>query len=89
MHKKFKQKNPISAYDEIKKKNEDNKNLTIKIDEDWERQICSCSQKRLLYINTKKAQIKKYDYDLYVYDVVFRNAKKCNCKYESGDLREI
>ena len=43
MHKKFKQKNPISAYDEIKKKNEDNKNLTIKIEEDWERQICSCS----------------------------------------------
>ena len=60
LHKKFKTKYSMSEYNDIKAKNEGNKKETVRLQEEWERQICSCSQKRLQYINTKKEEIKKY-----------------------------
>ena len=60
LHKKFKTKYAMSEYNDIKIKNEGNKKETVRLQEEWEKQICSCSQQRLIYINKKKEEIKKY-----------------------------
>ena len=60
LHKKFKTKYAMSEYNDIKAKNEGNKKETVRLQEEWEKQICSCSQQRLIYINKKKEEIKKY-----------------------------
>ena len=52
--KKFKTKYAMSEYNDIKAKNEGNKKETVRLQEEWEKQICSCSQQRLIYILTKR-----------------------------------
>ena len=60
LHKKYKQKYALSEYDDIRKKNECNKQKSIELQQQWEKQISKCSQERVLYINRKKEEIKKY-----------------------------
>ena len=57
--KKFKTKYAMSEYNDIKAKNEGNKKETVRLQEEWEKQICSCSQQRLIYILTKRKKKSK------------------------------
>ena len=49
----------MSEYNDIKAKNEGNKKETVRLQEEWEKQICSCSQQRLIYILTKRKKKSK------------------------------
>ena len=60
INKKFKPQMVAKDFEEYKNKNAPLRKETIKLQEAWERTISTCSQKRFIYINKKKEQIKHY-----------------------------
>ena len=73
LHKKYKQKYASSEYDDIRKKNEPNKQKSISLQEQWEKHIFKCSQERVSYIHRKKEEIKKYKNNNNNYFTIYHN----------------
>ena len=60
INKKFKPSLTSKDFEPYKQNNLPLRLETIKLQEEWEKNISICSQKRLIYINKKKEEIKKY-----------------------------
>ena len=58
--KKFKPSMVAKEFEEYRKKNAPLRKETIRLQEEWEKNISLISQKRFVYINKKKEQIQKY-----------------------------